>query len=319
MDDNKSKALAAALSQIEKQFGKGSIMRLGEHDVARDIQVVSTGSLGLDIALGVGGLPRGRVVEIYGPESSGKTTLALQIVAEAQRAGGVAAGARVICTAAAALKGFFRGTDEVCRTGGDEFVVLMLVQLQLAPAARPGVRFKSIAAVREEALVPILAEQHGLPAAPIGRLPAPAARVLRLVPAELAEPRVFDHFDHVMLDDGERPRRRAHLAAGHAQHFLGELGVDLEVRRGVPFDVDRIDRVADVEELDLRAAVDQQRVGIVLDDLVGLLGVQMFHRGSRIVRREDYECRPRAVLRQSSHVRIARGNMAGRPSAIAYH
>ncbi|MDP1680120.1 MAG: DNA recombination/repair protein RecA, partial [Candidatus Nitrotoga sp.] len=73
MDDNKSKALAAALSQIEKQFGKGSIMRLGEHDIARDIQVVSTGSLGLDIALGVGGLPRGRVIEIYGPESSGKT------------------------------------------------------------------------------------------------------------------------------------------------------------------------------------------------------------------------------------------------------
>jgi len=74
MDDNKRKALQAALSQIEKQFGKGSIMRLGEHDVSRDIQVVSTGSLGLDIALGVGGLPRGRIVEIYGPESSGKTT-----------------------------------------------------------------------------------------------------------------------------------------------------------------------------------------------------------------------------------------------------
>src|SRR5450756_2931966 len=91
MDDNKSKALAAALSQIEKQFGKGSIMRLGEHDVARDIQVVSTGSLGLDIALGVGGLPRGRVVEIFGPESSGKTTLALQVIAEAQKLGGLAA------------------------------------------------------------------------------------------------------------------------------------------------------------------------------------------------------------------------------------
>src|SRR6476659_1285952 len=72
MDDNKRKALQAALSQIEKQFGKGSIMRLGEHDVSRDIEVVSTGSLGLDIALGVGGLPRGRIVEIYGPESSGK-------------------------------------------------------------------------------------------------------------------------------------------------------------------------------------------------------------------------------------------------------
>ncbi|HUW75105.1 MAG TPA: DNA recombination/repair protein RecA, partial [Gallionella sp.] len=91
MDDNKSKALAAALGQIEKQFGKGSIMRLGEHDVARDIQVVSTGSLGLDIALGVGGVPRGRVVEIYGPESSGKTTLTLQIIAEMQKLGGTAA------------------------------------------------------------------------------------------------------------------------------------------------------------------------------------------------------------------------------------
>ncbi|MDD2701685.1 MAG: recombinase RecA [Sideroxydans sp.] len=91
MDDNKSKALAAALSQIEKQFGKGSIMRLGENDVARDLQVVSTGSLGLDIALGVGGLPRGRVVEIYGPESSGKTTLTLQVIAEMQKLGGTAA------------------------------------------------------------------------------------------------------------------------------------------------------------------------------------------------------------------------------------
>ena len=91
MDDNKSKALAAALSQIEKQFGKGSIMRLGEHDIERDIEVVSTGSLGLDIALGVGGLPRGRVIEIYGPESSGKTTLTLQVIAEMQRLGGTAA------------------------------------------------------------------------------------------------------------------------------------------------------------------------------------------------------------------------------------
>src|SRR5271169_5565407 len=91
MDENKSKALSAALSQIEKQFGKGSIMRLGEHDVARDIQVVSTGSLGLDIALGVGGLPRGRVIEIYGPESSGKTTLTLQVIAEMQKLGGTAA------------------------------------------------------------------------------------------------------------------------------------------------------------------------------------------------------------------------------------
>jgi recombination protein RecA len=91
MDDNKSKALAAALSQIEKQFGKGSIMRLGDSDIARDIQVVSTGSLGLDISLGVGGLPRGRVVEIYGPESSGKTTLTLSVIAEMQKLGGTAA------------------------------------------------------------------------------------------------------------------------------------------------------------------------------------------------------------------------------------
>jgi len=91
MDENKSKALAAALSQIEKQFGKGSIMRLGDSDVVKDIQVVSTGSLGLDIALGVGGLPRGRVVEIYGPESSGKTTLTLQVIAEMQKLGGTAA------------------------------------------------------------------------------------------------------------------------------------------------------------------------------------------------------------------------------------
>ncbi|MDR2239726.1 MAG: recombinase RecA [Zoogloeaceae bacterium] len=91
MDDNKSKALSAALAQIEKQFGKGSIMRLGDNEVERDIQVVSTGSLGLDIALGIGGLPRGRVVEIYGPESSGKTTLTLQIIAEMQKLGGAAA------------------------------------------------------------------------------------------------------------------------------------------------------------------------------------------------------------------------------------
>ncbi len=91
MDENKSKALAAALSQIEKQFGKGSIMRLGEADVAKDIQVVSTGSLGLDIALGVGGLPRGRIIEIYGPESSGKTTLTLSVIAQMQKLGGTAA------------------------------------------------------------------------------------------------------------------------------------------------------------------------------------------------------------------------------------
>jgi recombination protein RecA len=91
MEENKRKALQAALSQIEKQFGKGSIMRLGEHEVSQDIQVVSTGSLGLDIALGVGGLPRGRVVEIYGPESSGKTTLTLSVIAQMQKLGGTAA------------------------------------------------------------------------------------------------------------------------------------------------------------------------------------------------------------------------------------
>ncbi|MDR1708803.1 MAG: recombinase RecA [Candidatus Accumulibacter sp.] len=91
MDNNKAKALAAALAQIEKQFGKGSIMKMGEGSVEKDLQVVSTGSLGLDIALGVGGLPRGRVVEIYGPESSGKTTLTLQVVAQMQKLGGTAA------------------------------------------------------------------------------------------------------------------------------------------------------------------------------------------------------------------------------------
>jgi recombination protein RecA len=91
MDDNKSKALAAALSQIEKQFGKGSIMRLGESEISKDFQVVSTGSLGLDLALGIGGLPRGRVVEIYGPESSGKTTLTLSVIAQMQKLGGTAA------------------------------------------------------------------------------------------------------------------------------------------------------------------------------------------------------------------------------------
>ncbi|MDC8785644.1 recombinase RecA [Roseateles koreensis] len=91
INTEKAKALQAALSQIEKQFGKGSIMRLGEGEVIEDIQVVSTGSLGLDIALGVGGLPRGRVVEIYGPESSGKTTLTLQVIAEMQKVSGVCA------------------------------------------------------------------------------------------------------------------------------------------------------------------------------------------------------------------------------------
>jgi len=88
---DKSKALDAALSQIERAFGKGSIMKLGKNDKSMDIDTVSTGSLGLDIALGVGGLPRGRVVEIYGPESSGKTTLALHTVAEAQKKGGICA------------------------------------------------------------------------------------------------------------------------------------------------------------------------------------------------------------------------------------
>lgn len=87
----KTKALQAALAQIEKQFGKGSIMRLGEGEAVQDIQTVSTGSLGLDIALGVGGLPRGRVIEIYGPESSGKTTLTLQVIAEMQKTGGTCA------------------------------------------------------------------------------------------------------------------------------------------------------------------------------------------------------------------------------------
>ena len=91
MDDNKSKALTAALAQIEKQFGKGSIMRMGDGDIGEDIQAVSTGSLGLDIALGIGGLPRGRVIEIYGPESSGKTTLTLSVIAQMQKMGGVAA------------------------------------------------------------------------------------------------------------------------------------------------------------------------------------------------------------------------------------
>jgi recombination protein RecA len=91
MDENKKKALGAALSQIEKQFGKGSVMRLGDSTAIRDLEVISTGSLTLDIALGVGGLPRGRIVEIYGPESSGKTTLTLQVIAQCQRMGGTAA------------------------------------------------------------------------------------------------------------------------------------------------------------------------------------------------------------------------------------
>jgi recombination protein RecA len=91
MDENRKKALDVALGQIEKQFGKGSVMRLGDAPAIWDVEAVSTGSLGLDIALGIGGLPRGRVVEVFGPESSGKTTLTLQVVAEVQRAGGTAA------------------------------------------------------------------------------------------------------------------------------------------------------------------------------------------------------------------------------------
>ena len=91
MDDNRKKALAAALGQIEKQFGKGAVMRMGDDSAARNIEVISTGSLTLDIALGVGGLPRGRVIEIYGPESSGKTTMTLHTIAECQKAGGTAA------------------------------------------------------------------------------------------------------------------------------------------------------------------------------------------------------------------------------------
>jgi len=91
MEENRKKALVAALGQIEKQFGKGSVMRLGDASASYEVEAISTGSLGLDIALGVGGLPRGRVIEIYGPESSGKTTLTLQVIAEAQRVGGTAA------------------------------------------------------------------------------------------------------------------------------------------------------------------------------------------------------------------------------------
>lgn len=87
MEENKQKALSAALSQIERQFGKGSVMRMGDSNVSRDIEAISTGSLGLDIALGIGGLPKGRIVEIYGPESSGKTTLTLQVIAECTKNG----------------------------------------------------------------------------------------------------------------------------------------------------------------------------------------------------------------------------------------
>src|SRR5262247_2747727 len=91
IDVNRERAIDLAVSQIEKQFGKGSIMRLGEGAHITDVAALSTGSLGLDLALGIGGVPRGRVVEIYGPESSGKTTLALQVVAEAQKTGGICA------------------------------------------------------------------------------------------------------------------------------------------------------------------------------------------------------------------------------------
>lgn len=91
MDDNRKRALAAALGQIERQFGKGAVMRMGDSSAARDVEVISTGSLGLDVALGVGGLPKGRVVEIFGPEASGKTTLTLQVIAECQKQSGTAA------------------------------------------------------------------------------------------------------------------------------------------------------------------------------------------------------------------------------------
>ena len=87
MKEGKDKALSAALDQIEKQFGKGSVMRLGDSSASNDIDVISTGSIGLDIALGIGGLPKGRIIEVYGPEASGKTTLTLQVVAEAQKMG----------------------------------------------------------------------------------------------------------------------------------------------------------------------------------------------------------------------------------------
>lgn len=90
MDDNKKRALAAALGQIERQFGKGAVMRMGDHE-RQAIPAISTGSLGLDIALGIGGLPKGRIVEIYGPESSGKTTLTLSVIAEAQKNGATCA------------------------------------------------------------------------------------------------------------------------------------------------------------------------------------------------------------------------------------
>lgn len=91
MDENKQKALDAALSQIERQYGKGSVMRMGDGGVVKDVSAISTGSIGLDVALGIGGLPKGRIIEIYGPESSGKTTLTLSAIAEAQKAGGTAA------------------------------------------------------------------------------------------------------------------------------------------------------------------------------------------------------------------------------------
>ena len=91
MNEDRKRALEAALGQIDKQFGKGSVMRLGDNEASKYFESISTGSIGLDVALGIGGLPKGRVVEIYGPESSGKTTLTLQVIAEAQKAGGTAA------------------------------------------------------------------------------------------------------------------------------------------------------------------------------------------------------------------------------------
>ena len=117
LNTEKAKALQAALAQIEKQYGKGTIMRLGEGEVIDDIEVVSTGSLGLDIALGTGGLPRGRIVEVYGPESSGKTTLALHVLAEAQRAELVQAGGGRVAGLSASFGSHFhriRHRDPLC-------------------------------------------------------------------------------------------------------------------------------------------------------------------------------------------------------------
>ena len=121
MDDKKQQALNIALSQIEKQFGKGSIMKMSDDGVVQDVDSVSTGSLGLDIALGIGGLPRGRVVEIYGPESSGKTTLALHVAAEIQKAGPAAADAARIITYCQPHGGQGAGHRRPVRATGADF------------------------------------------------------------------------------------------------------------------------------------------------------------------------------------------------------